>query len=244
MTTNGSGQAECHEEGKASAADCPGTPVNSFVVGSCATRSVSAPRGMVTAEAVLAYEAILRLDHPRTRPWLRRQSTGAEHRPSFTARSCRGPVVPSGRFEAQPTVGPLGLAATGGPTQPTDDSSDLLTPDQGPAAAAAQEEHPHAHATTPRPRLPPRDPYDAGRADPSQPGPRHLPRLQRPDRLRRRHHRPAVSSAAWTRTVRRAWTPGPQCWVSGPRVLCSRTAFFCALSRWAWVLAVVSPRMR
>jgi hypothetical protein len=177
-------------------------------------------------------------------PWLRRQSTGAEHRPSFTARSCRGPVVPSGRFEAQPTVGPLGLAATGGPTQPTDDSSDLLTPDQGPAAAAAQEEHPHAHATTPRPRLPPRDPYDAGRADPSQPGPRHLPRLQRPDRLRRRHHRPAVSSAAWTRTVRRAWTPGPQCWDTGLRVLCSRTAFFCALSRWAWVLAVVSPRMR
>ena len=36
------------------------------------------------------------------------------------------------------------------------------------------------------------------------------------------------------------WTPGHECWVSGLRVLCSRTAF-CAFSRWAWVPAVVSP---
>jgi hypothetical protein len=64
MTTNESRPAESHETAKASAADRTGTPVNSVVVCSCATRSASPPRGTITTEAVLADEAIPRLDHP------------------------------------------------------------------------------------------------------------------------------------------------------------------------------------
>jgi hypothetical protein len=67
---NGSRPAEHHEAGKVSAADRPGTPVNSVVVCSCSTRSASPPRGTVSTEAVLADEAIPRLDHPRSRPML------------------------------------------------------------------------------------------------------------------------------------------------------------------------------
>jgi hypothetical protein len=55
---NGSRPAEHHEAGKVSAADRPGTPVNSVVVCSCSSRSASPPRGTVTTEAVLADEAI------------------------------------------------------------------------------------------------------------------------------------------------------------------------------------------
>jgi hypothetical protein len=65
---NGPRPAEHHEAGKVSVADRPGTPVNSVVV--CSTRSASPPMGTVTTEAVLADEAIPRLDHPRSRSML------------------------------------------------------------------------------------------------------------------------------------------------------------------------------